>query len=121
VRHQLHQSSVNQNTSRDGVENTIDDQRRLRTRRKRLPHPESDRDGDRGGDCVAGSEVVGRVTLAFRPFDRGEAGAQGQAFEGLVEDEHDVEGGEFGACYGEGEADEDGVEDYAEFEDGDAG
>jgi hypothetical protein len=38
-----------------------------------------------------------------------------------VEDEHDVEGGEFGACYGEGEADEDGVEDYAEFEDGDAG
>ena len=38
-----------------------------------------------------------------------------------MEDEHDVEGGEFGARDGEGQADEDGVEDDAEFEDGDAG
>jgi hypothetical protein len=121
VRHQLHQASINQNTSRDGIENTINDQRRLRTRRKRLPHAESDGDGDWRGNRISGAEVVGRVSFAFRPFDRGEAGAQGQAFEGLVEDEHDVEGGELGACYGEGEADEDGVEDYAEFEDGDAG
>jgi hypothetical protein len=38
-----------------------------------------------------------------------------------VEDEHDVEGGKLGAGDGEGQADEDGVEDYTEFEDGDAG
>jgi hypothetical protein len=33
----------------------------------------------------------------------------------LVEDEDDVEGFEFGAGDGEGEADEDGVEYYAEL------
>jgi len=38
-----------------------------------------------------------------------------------VEDEDDVEGVEGGAGDGEGEADEDGVEDYAEFEDEDCG
>jgi len=39
----------------------------------------------------------------------------------LVEDENDVEGGEFCSCDGEGESDEDGVEDDAEFEDCDGG
>lgn len=38
-----------------------------------------------------------------------------------MESEDDVEGVEFGAGDGEGEADEDGVEDYAEFEDEDCG
>ena len=38
-----------------------------------------------------------------------------------MEDEDDVEGVEGGAGDGEGEADEDGVEDYAEFEDEDCG
>jgi hypothetical protein len=39
----------------------------------------------------------------------------------LVEDEDDVEGWEFGAGDGKGEADEYRVEDYAELEDSDAG
>ncbi len=55
------------------------------------------------------------------PGRGGEAGAETEAFEGLVEDEDGVEGCEGGAGDGEGEADEDGVEYYAEFEDEDGG
>lgn len=121
MRHELHQPSVNQDTGRDRIENAIDNQRRLRPRRERLPHAQTDGDGDGRRDGVACREPVGRPALGFRPFDGGEARAQGEAFEGLVEDEDDVEGGEFGASDGEGQADEDGVEDDAEFEDSDGG
>ena len=52
-----------------------------------------------------------------REGDGGHAGADAKAFEGLVEDEDDVEGAEFVAGDSQVEADDDRVEDDAEFED----
>ena len=107
VRHEFHQAGVDQDTGRDGVEDAVDDQRRLRAGRKRLPHAEADGDGDGRGDRVACREPVGSPALGLGPFDRCQSRAEGEAFEGLVEDEHDVEGGEFFSGDGESETDED--------------
>ena len=52
-----------------------------------------------------------------REGDGGHAGADAKAFEGLVEDEDDVEGAEFVARDSQVEADDDRVEYHAEFED----
>ena len=57
--------------------------------------------------------------MVFGPGSAGETGTETETFEGLVEDDHDVERCELVSCYGESEADEDGVEDDAEFEDED--
>jgi hypothetical protein len=107
VRHELHKTSIDQNTSRDRIENAVDNQRRLGSRRERLPHAKADSNGDGRGDRVAGRQPVGSPALGLGPFDRCQSRAEREAFEGLVEDEHDVEGGEFFAGDGEGEADED--------------
>ena len=121
MRHKLHKTSVDKNTSGDGIENTIRQQRSPALRRKRLAHAQTNSNGNRGRDAVAETKEVRGPALGRGPGDFSETGTQTEAFEHLVEDEDDVEGDEFLAGYGKGEADEDGVEDDTEFEDEDGG
>lgn len=79
-------------------------------------HGEADGLAEGGGGAVGeGHEPWFRGAVGER--QGGDAGAEGEAFEGLVEgdgDEEDDEGGADGE--GEGEPDEDGVEEDAGFE-----
>ena len=119
VGHQLDETGVDEDAGGDAVEDAVDHERGLRAGRVRLPDAEPDGDGERCAEGVADAEDVRRAAVMLRPGGGGEAGAEPEALEGLVEDEDDVEGGEFVAGDGEREADEDGVEDHAEFEDED--
>lgn len=117
MRHQLHQSSINQYPSTDRIEDPVNNQRRLRFRRVRPPDPETDGNSDGCREAISHSEDIRGPAFRFRPGDGSEAGAEGETFEHLVENEDYVEGCEFFAGDGESETDEDGVEYYAEFED----
>ena len=119
MRHQLDQARIDQNARADAIEHAIHHQRRLAAGRVTIAHGQADGDGDRRRDAVPERQEIGRPALGGGPGRDGEAGAETEAFEGLVEDEDDVEDCEFGAGDGEGQADEDGVEDDAEFEDED--
>ena len=120
MRHKLDKTRINENPRTNTIENPIYNKTRLRARDIRLSDPQADSDSNRGAERVAhAQDVRGPVVARDGPGGGGEAGAETEAFEGLVEDEDDVEGWEFGAGDGEGQADEDGVEDYAEFEDED--
>ena len=119
MRHQLHQAGVDEDAGGDAIEDAIDDERRLAAGGIGVAHAEPDGQGEGGAEGVGQAQPVGRVPLARGPGGGGESGAEAEALEGLVEDEHDVEGGELGAGDGEGEADKDGVEDDAELEDED--
>lgn len=77
---------------------------------------QTDRLADGGGGAVCEGHEPG-FRGAGGEREGGDAGAEGEAFEGLVEgdgDEEDDEGGADGE--GEGEADEDGVEEDARFQ-----
>lgn len=119
MRHQLHQPRVDEDARRDGIEHAVDDQCVRTAGRVRGPDAQARRQRYRRRQGVREREDVGRRALGFGPRGGGEAGAEAEALEGLVEDEDDVEGCEFLAGDGEGEADEDGVEDDAELEDED--
>ena len=119
MRHELNQARVDQNARGNRVEHAVDQQRSAALGGEALPDTQADGDGDRRGDAVSEREEVGRPALGRWPWDFCEAGAETETFEGLVEDEHDVEGDELLAGDGERQADEDGVEDDAEFEDED--
>ena len=121
VRHQLDQACVDQDAGGDGVEHSVDDQRCLASGRVRVPHPETDGQRDGRAEGIREPHPIWGVASALRPRCGRQARSQSQAFEGLVEDEDDIQGCEFGAGDGESEADEDGVEDDAEFEDEDRG
>ena len=117
MRHKLHQARVYQYTRADTIKHALDHKSRLRTRRIRLPDPQAHRHRHRRRQPVPQGEQVRGPAFGFRPGRGRQSGPETQAFEGLVEDQDDVEGVEFLPCDREGEADEDGVEDDAEFED----
>lgn len=102
VRHELDQSSVDQDTSTNAVEDTVGDERGLAVWRVGLADTEADGDGDWGADCVAAGQEVRGPFLALRPWNCGESRAETETFECLVEDEDDVEGDELAAGYGQG-------------------
>lgn len=117
--HELDETSVDQDSSTDRVENTVHDQSRLRLGRECCPDAESDGNGNWSRDAVAKAEQVRCPALASRPWDLSETSAQAETFECLVEDEDDVECDEFITGDSEGKTDEDGVEDNTELEDED--
>lgn len=119
VRHQFHQTGIDQNPRADAVEHPVYNQRRLTARRPRLPDAQADGDRYGGGEGVSEAEDIWRPALALGPWRDGQSRPEPEPFEGLVEDEDDVEGFELVAGDGEGEADKDGVEDDAELEDED--
>ena len=121
MRHQLDQASVDQDTRTDGVEDTVHDECGLRLGRKRGPDTEANRNGNGRRDTVSETQKVRCPALAPWPWDLGETGAQTEAFKRLVEDEDNVERGELFAGDGEGQSDEDGMEDDAELEDENGG
>lgn len=69
VGHELDEARVDQDAGGDGVEDAVDDQRRLAAGRERLPDAEPDGDGDGGREGVAGAEEVGRPALGLGPVD----------------------------------------------------
>jgi len=119
--HELDEPGINQDTRAYRVKDTIDDEGRLRPRRVAVADAKADSNGDRRGQAIRDTKGVGSPLFGFRPWDRGKPRAQPEALERLVEDEDDVQGYELCASHGEGEADEDGMEDDAEFEDEDGG
>ena len=119
MRHQLHQTSINQDPGTDAIKHPIDDQRRLAPRRIRHPQAQSYGNSDGRRKSVSDRKDIRRPEPILRPGSHCQSRAETEAFEGLMEDEDDVEGLEFLACDGEGEAYEDGVEHDAEFEDED--
>lgn len=119
MRHEFHQAGVDQDAGTDGIEHAVDDQPPLGPRIVCPAHAEPDRDGDGGRDPVDEREDVRRPSLRLGPGRDGQARTETQAFKGLVEDEHDVQGAELGAGDGQGQADEDGVEHDAKLEDED--
>ena len=121
MRHQLHKPSIDQDPRTDTVKHPIDNQTRLAPRHISVSDPQPNCNRERRAYRVSEREQVGGRALVLGPGRGGQAGAQPEAFERLVEDEHHVQGVELGAGDGEGEPDEDGVEDDAEFEDEDCG
>ena len=117
VRHQLDQARIDQNAGADAIEHALDDQRRLRSRRIGLPETQAHCHGDRRRQAVPQGEKIWSPASRLRPRRGRQAGSETEAFERLMEHEDDVEGDEFLSCDCEGQADEDGVEDHAEFED----
>ena len=123
MRHQLDQPGINQDPRADSVKHAIDHQPRLAAGRIHPANAQPDGNGHGSRERVPHRHIVGGITRAggrrAGEGGDGQAGPETEAFEGLVEGQHDVEGGEFGAGDGEGQADEDGVEYHAEFEDED--
>ncbi len=117
VRHELHQARVDQDARADTVKHPFHDQSRLRTRRERLPDSQAHGHRHRRRQSVPQCEQVRGPSFRFRPGRHGQSGPETEAFEGLVEHQDDVEGVELLTGDREGEADEDGVEYHAEFED----
>ncbi len=113
-RQQLHQSSIDQDPRAHRVQHPAHHIGSEGIRVVRCSQPESDSDGDRGGQAVRGAEDP-RKPRSGRKGDSGHAGADAETFEGLMEDKDDIQGAEFVADDAEIEANDDGVEYDAEF------
>ena len=119
VRHELDQARVDQDAGADGIEDAVGDERGLRPRGERAPHAEADGDGDGRGKAIDQAEQIRGPFLGGVPWRGGEAGAESQAFKGLMKEEDHVERVEFFTGHGEREADEDGMEHDPELKDED--
>lgn len=117
MRHQFHQRSVDQNPSRDRIENAVDNESRPPLWWVCLPYAQANGYSDWRGDAVPKGEDVWGEALGPGPWDGGETGAQTQALKHLMENKDDVQGYELGAGHGERQPDEDRVEDDAELQD----
>jgi hypothetical protein len=114
---QLDERGVDENPGRDGIQHAADHVGSEAARLVRVTQSQADGDGNRGGEAVAGAEKPGQPGHAAGEWDGGHPGADTQSLEGLVEDDDRVEGVELGAGSAQVQADDDGVEDDAEFED----
>jgi hypothetical protein len=121
VGHELHQTRVDEDAGGDGVKDTVDDERLVGARLERLVDAKAGGNGDGSGEAVDDTQDPRHPTLRLWPLGGGQTGAEAEALEGLVEDEYDVEDFELFSGDCESEADEDGMEDDAEFEDEESG
>ncbi|KAK2610508.1 hypothetical protein N8I77_003933 [Diaporthe amygdali] len=71
VGHELHQSGIDQDTGRDGVEDAIDSHCHQATRLEGLPNANADSNGDRGRKSICGAKDIGHPLLAFWPMGNG--------------------------------------------------
>lgn len=115
--HQFDETGVNEDTGRDGIENTVDNEGGLRSRGVGFPDTQTDGDGDGSAETVRQTEDVGSPTAILGPRRDGQSRSKTETFEGLMENEDDEEGVEFRAGHSQSETDEDAVEDDAEFQD----
>lgn len=116
--HQLYQSSIDENTRADGIEDTVGEECSAALRWISVADTEANGDGEGSRQTVAETEQVWSPAFVLRPWDAGKPGTETEAFECLMEDEYDVECDEV-VGDGKGKADEDRVEDDAKLEDED--
>ena len=119
--HQLDQTGVDEDTSTDGVEDAVHDEGGLRLGGEGGAYTKTDSNGDGSGETVSKTQEVWRPALGTGPWNLSETSAQTEAFERLVEDEDNVQGDELLTGDGEGETNEDRVEDDTELKDEDGG
>ena len=119
MRHELDQARIDQDTGTDAIKHTIGNQRRLTAWCICRPHTQPNGNGKGRAQSITDRHDVRRPLLALWPWRSSQARAQAKPFKSLVKHQHDVEGGELGSRHGQREADEDAVEDDAEFEDED--
>lgn len=86
MRHELHQTGINQDTRTDRIKNAIGEKRSTGLWSKRLADTQTNGNSNRGGETVADAEKVRGPALGSGPGDFGETGAQTEALEHLVED-----------------------------------
>jgi hypothetical protein len=83
-RQQLHQPSIYQNTRTETIQHATNDARREAAGVVRRAHAQADGDGKGRGESVGGAEEPGEGAVAGWEGDGGEAGADAEAFEGLM-------------------------------------
>ena len=120
-RQQLHQPRVDQDARADGIKQAIDHIRRVAAAVIRGPQAQANGNGNWRRQAVPQAQRPRQPGQALRDGYGRQARADAEALEGLVEHEHRVQDGEFGAGGAEVEPDEDGVEDDAELEDQEGG
>ena len=115
--HELDETSVDQDTSTDAVENAVGDQSSLAARSEGLTNTKSDGNSDGSTDGIAETKEVRRPAFRIRPRNSSETSAQTETFKGLVENEDNIEGIELLTSNSQSQSDEDRMEDDSKLED----
>jgi hypothetical protein len=121
VRHQLDQARVDEDTSGDGIEDTIHQQKSLTLWRKGGAHTKTDGDGNGCRKTIAKSKQVRRPSLRLWPRDFCKTSTETETLECLMENEDDIKSDELSARDGKCQTNEDGVEDDTKLEDENGG
>lgn len=118
--HQLDKTSVKQNTSRDGVKDTVDNLGSTEVLRVSVSDTKTNGNGNWSGQTVSGSQQPWSPSLVSWPWSSSDSGTQTQTFEELVEHNDWVQGLELVVSSGKRQTNENRVENDTEFQDKDS-